>query len=123
MVPLQMWFKETRALIGRGLNCIFPHSTSAPFPSNYDTTKHIFKIIFRKQPLFLQAKETGKVQLKSFHGYWSYQKLSSYQFVKFNLLRNEGWGNISCKLLIMKTSEKSQNYISKWVGALFDGVS
>ena len=56
-----MWFKETRALIGRGLNCIFPHSTSAPFPSNYDTTKHIFKIIFRKQPLFLQAKETGKV--------------------------------------------------------------
>ena len=82
-----MWFKETRALIGRGLNCIFPHSTSAPFPSNYDTAKHIFKIIFRKQPLFLQAKETGKVQLKIFHGYWSHQKLSSYQFVKFNLLR------------------------------------
>ena len=104
-----MWFKETRALIGRGLNCIFPRSTSAPFPSNYDTTKHIFKIIFRKQPLFLQAKETGKVQLEIFHGYWSYQKLSSYQFVKFNLLRNEGWGNISCKLLIMKTSEKLQN--------------
>lgn len=64
MVPLQMWFKETRALIGRGLNCIFPHSTSAPFPSNYDTTKHIFKIVFRKQPLFLQAKGNWKGAIK-----------------------------------------------------------